>query len=199
MTSLISIYFHTSPTPHLQVLLPTLVCVAHGSAHICDSLSPHLSLRWLLHGIEQSPPPAVDIAAATSTGDSGTSAHTASTTAGGATDQSPAPSSNHHAAAAAALRRPALLLDRVCALMGAAGAGGNSNGTSGSGVRSPLPLQQRAAASGPPGAAGGEGAGSLLPLLPAYSGLSCRFPVDLLPGAHDFFLQQCQEKSLATV
>ena len=103
------------------------------------------------------------------------------------------------AVAAAALRRPALLMmDRVCALMGTGPAGysvgsnSSSNGGNSCGGRNPV--------SAGPSTGEEEGADSALPQLLAYSSLSSRFPVDLLPEAHSFFLQHCcQQKSSASL
>ena len=102
------------------------------------------------------------------------------------------------AVAAAALRRPALLMDRVCALMGTGPAGysvgsnSSSNGGNSCGGRNPV--------SAGPSTGEEEGADSALPQLLAYSSLSSRFPVDLLPEARSFFLQHCcQQKSSASL
>ena len=170
-------HYHLS-RPTLQVLLPTLVCVAHGNGHICDSLAPHLSRRWLLHATEQSHN--ADLRAR----EQPAAPSTATTAAAGASShQSPSRS----AIATAAVRRPALLLDRVCSLMGA-GAADNSSGSNscggGNSSRGRIPVS-----AGRP--AGEEEADSALPQLLGYTSLSIRFPVDLLPEARSFFLQHC--------
>ena len=202
---MISTHFQTAIyPPPVQVLLPTLVCVAHGNGHICDSLSPHLSLRWLMQATEQSHPPAAAVTNAVDLGTrerkAGVTAVTAgaasasAATSGASSHQSPALSPG---SAAAALRRPALLLDRVCALMGTGPPGYSigSNSLSSGGNSS---IGQISVSAGQPAVE--EGADSALPQLLAYSNLSSRFPVALLPEARSFFLRHCcQQKSSGSV